>query len=95
MYGATVIMPKDGVPHHSHNLMEKLSFSEGNCGMRMLKRLRCNMLGLLPNKSDAHTINGKLGPLFPCSEKHTFAMEVEWGISSRQPVDGIVPNLLE
>ena len=28
-----------------------------------------NALGLPPNMSDAHTINGKPGPLFPCSEK--------------------------
>ncbi|RAL52533.1 hypothetical protein DM860_017227 [Cuscuta australis] len=28
-----------------------------------------NRLGLPPNASDAHTINGKPGPLFPCSEK--------------------------
>lgn len=26
-------------------------------------------MGLPPNMSDAHTINGKPGPLFPCSEK--------------------------
>ncbi|XVE49039.1 hypothetical protein DITRI_Ditri01bG0050000 [Diplodiscus trichospermus] len=38
-----------------------------------------NKLGLAPNTSDAHTINGKPGPLFPCSEKHTFVMEVEQG----------------
>ncbi|KAK8637409.1 hypothetical protein V6N13_064828 [Hibiscus sabdariffa] len=36
-------------------------------------------MGLPPNMSDAHTINGKPGPLFPCSEKHTFAMEVKFG----------------
>jgi len=28
-----------------------------------------NKMGLPPNMSDAHTINGKPGPLFPCSEK--------------------------
>lgn len=28
-----------------------------------------NSLGLPPNMSDVHTINGKPGPLFPCSEK--------------------------
>lgn len=26
-------------------------------------------MGVPPNMSDAHTINGKPGPLFPCSEK--------------------------
>ncbi|KAL5809499.1 hypothetical protein ACOSQ3_030190 [Xanthoceras sorbifolium] len=40
---------------------------------------KANKLGLPPPTSDAHTINGKPGPLFPCSEKHTFAMEVQSG----------------
>ncbi|KAK8638960.1 hypothetical protein V6N13_137364 [Hibiscus sabdariffa] len=40
---------------------------------------QANKLGLPPPTSDAHTINGKPGPLFPCSSKHTFAMEVEAG----------------
>lgn len=43
--------------------------------MMMLKRLlnkvvkQGNKRGLPPKMSDAHTINGKTGPLFPCSEK--------------------------
>ncbi|RZC70469.1 hypothetical protein C5167_033621 [Papaver somniferum] len=37
---------------------------------------QANKLGLPPPMSDAHTINGKPGPLFPCSEKHTYAQEV-------------------
>jgi laccase len=32
------------------------------------------MLGMAPNMSDAHTINGKPGPLFPCSEKRALGM---------------------
>ncbi|KAK8621095.1 hypothetical protein V6N13_067537 [Hibiscus sabdariffa] len=40
---------------------------------------QANKLGLPPSTSDAHTINGKPGPLFPCSSKHTFSMEVEAG----------------
>ncbi|XVF55472.1 hypothetical protein PTKIN_Ptkin06aG0038800 [Pterospermum kingtungense] len=40
---------------------------------------QANKLGLPPPTSDAHTINGKPGPFFPCSRKHTFAMEVEAG----------------
>ena len=31
-----------------------------------------NTMGLPPNASDAHTINGKPGPLFPCSEKRNY-----------------------
>jgi hypothetical protein len=30
------------------------------------------MPGMAPNTSDAHTINGKPGPLFPCSEKRAW-----------------------
>lgn len=33
-----------------------------------------NQLGLPPNMSDAHTINGKPGPLFPCSDKRKFSI---------------------
>ena len=33
---------------------------------------QANKLGLPPQMSDAHTINGKPGPLFPCSEKRMF-----------------------
>ena len=36
-----------------------------------------NKLGLPPNMSDAHTINGKPGPLFPCSEKRKPAPSIE------------------
>ncbi|CAL5387911.1 unnamed protein product [Camellia sinensis] len=40
---------------------------------------QANKLGLPPQPSNAHTINGKPGPLFPLSEKRTFTMEVEFG----------------
>ncbi|KAL6211573.1 hypothetical protein ACLB2K_016797 [Fragaria x ananassa] len=38
-----------------------------------------NRLALPTNMSVAHTTHGKPWPLFPCSEKHIFTMEVEKG----------------
>ncbi|XP_008801383.2 laccase-25-like [Phoenix dactylifera] len=35
--------------------------------------------GLQPNISDAYTINGRLGDLYRCSNKHTYKLDVEYG----------------
>ncbi|KAL6209600.1 hypothetical protein ACLB2K_020540 [Fragaria x ananassa] len=82
VYGAIVILPKQGTagfpfpqPYSETNLI--LGEWWNNNVEEVVKQ--GNKLGLPPNMSDAHTINGKLGPLFPCSEKRTFAMEVEQG----------------
>ncbi|KAJ4838315.1 Laccase-11 [Turnera subulata] len=81
VYGAIVIMPKEGIPFPfpQPHREEVLILGEwwNNDVEKVVKQ--GNLLGLPPNASDAHTINGKPGPLFPCSEKHTFAMEVEHG----------------
>ncbi|KAI8015874.1 Laccase-11 [Camellia lanceoleosa] len=83
VYGAIVIMPKEGTPspfpfpqpHQETNIIL------GEWWNQDVKTIvtQANKLGLPPQPSNAHTINGKPGPLFPCSEKHTFAMEVEFG----------------
>ncbi|KAJ0965917.1 hypothetical protein J5N97_027055 [Dioscorea zingiberensis] len=72
VHGALVIMPPLGVPYPFPNQPHgEAELSIENQG---------NTLGLPPNMSDAHTINGKPGPLFPCSQdKHTYALDVEWG----------------
>ncbi|KAI4325811.1 hypothetical protein MLD38_031175 [Melastoma candidum] len=81
VYGAFVIMPKQGTlfpfpqPYQEFNI---LLGEWWNSDVEQVEK-QGNQLGLPPNMSDAHTINGKPGPLFPCSEKHTFAMEVESG----------------
>ncbi|KAL3621255.1 Laccase-11 [Castilleja foliolosa] len=81
VYGAIVIVPKQGTPYPfpqpdmEHNLI--LGEWWNNDVEEIVKQ--GNKLGLPPNISDAHTINGKPGPLFPCSEKHTYAIEVEQG----------------
>lgn len=81
VYGAIVIMPKQGTqyPFPQPYLEQTLVLGEWwNQDVETLVN-QGNKLGLPPAPSDAHTINGKPGPLFPCSEKYTFAFEVEQG----------------
>ncbi|KAL5546163.1 hypothetical protein UlMin_005850 [Ulmus minor] len=81
VYGAFVIMPKQGTPFPFPQPYQETNIVLGewwNSDVETLVK-QANKLGLPPPTSDAHTINGKPGPLFPCSEKHTFAMEVEKG----------------
>ncbi|KAL3814123.1 hypothetical protein ACJIZ3_015391 [Penstemon smallii] len=81
VYGAIVIMPKLGTPYpfpqpeFEHNLI--LGEWWNDDVEEIVKQ--GNKLGLPPKMSDAHTINGKPGPLFPCSQKNTYAIEVEQG----------------
>ncbi|XP_024983101.1 laccase-11-like isoform X2 [Cynara cardunculus var. scolymus] len=81
VYGAIVILPKQGTPFPfpQPDNEQVLVFGEWWHGDVEEIVKKGNAMGLPPNMSDAHTINGKPGPLFPCSEKHTFAMEVEQG----------------
>ncbi|KAL7141811.1 hypothetical protein ABFS83_08G078800 [Erythranthe nasuta] len=81
VYGAIVIMPKQGTPFPFPQPDREQVILLGewwNADVETVEN-QGNTLGLPPNMSDAHTINGKPGPFFPCSEKHTFAMEVEQG----------------
>ncbi|KAF2290093.1 hypothetical protein GH714_002085 [Hevea brasiliensis] len=76
VYGAIVIMPKPGnpFPFPQPQMEEVIILGEwwNNDVEEIVKQ--GNKLGLPPNASDARTINGKPGPLFPCSEKYTFSM---------------------
>ncbi|KAM0055113.1 putative laccase [Helianthus debilis subsp. tardiflorus] len=81
VYGAIVILPKQATlfPFPRPDGEQVIVFGEWwHADVEEVEK-QGNALGLPPNMSDAHTINGKPGPLFPCSEKHTFAMEVEQG----------------
>ncbi|KAH9663112.1 Laccase-11 [Citrus sinensis] len=96
VYGAIVIMPKPGspFPFPQPNREEVILLGEWwHTDVEEVEK-QGQKMGLPPNMSDAHTINGKPGPLFPCSEKplnptyiinsapfylDTFAMEVESG----------------
>ncbi|CAA0807629.1 Laccase-11 [Striga hermonthica] len=81
VYGAIVIMPEQGKPYpfpqpdFEHNLVLGEWWNED---VETLVK-QGEKLGVPPKLSDAHTINGKPGPLFPCSEKYTYAIEVEQG----------------
>ncbi|KAK3008361.1 hypothetical protein RJ639_014889 [Escallonia herrerae] len=81
VYGAIVIMPKEGTPFPFPQPYSEANIVLGEWWQADVETIvkTANKLGLPPQSSDAHTINGKPGPLFPCSEKHTFAMEVESG----------------
>ncbi|WOH00924.1 hypothetical protein DCAR_0520300 [Daucus carota subsp. sativus] len=81
VYGAIVIMPKEGTPFPFPQPYREANLVLGEWWNGDVETIvkQGNKLGLPPQMSDAHTINGKPGPLFPCSEKHTFAMEVESG----------------
>ncbi|KAM3709568.1 hypothetical protein ACJW31_02G181300 [Castanea mollissima] len=81
VYGAIVIMPNQGTPFpfpQPNREVEILLGEWWHSDVEEVVKEGTNM-GLPPNMSDAHTINGKPGPLFPCAEKHTFVMEVELG----------------
>ncbi|CAM8894890.1 unnamed protein product [Rhodiola kirilowii] len=81
VYGAIVILPKQGTPFPFPQPYRESSLILGEWWNNDVEEVvkQGNQLGLPPNMSDAHTINGKPGPLFPCSEKYTYAMEVEQG----------------
>ncbi|CAB4313865.1 unnamed protein product [Prunus armeniaca] len=81
VYGAIVILPKQGTPFPFPQPYREAEIILGEWWNGNVEEFvnKANNLGLPPNSSDAHTINGKPGPLFPCYEKHTFVMEVEQG----------------
>ncbi|PSR98165.1 Laccase-11 like, partial [Actinidia chinensis var. chinensis] len=81
IYGAIVIMPKKGTPFPFPQPYQETNIILGEWWNQDVETIvnQANKLGLPPQTSDAHTINGKPGPLFPCSEKYTFAMEVQFG----------------
>lgn len=71
VHGAIVIMPQVGVPYpfpQPHSEAELMLGEWWNADVETIEN-QGNILGLPPNMSDAHTINGKPGPLFPCSDK--------------------------
>ncbi|XP_039116538.1 laccase-11-like [Dioscorea cayenensis subsp. rotundata] len=81
VHGAIVIMPKHGVPYPFPQPDQEAKLILGEWWNEDVEVVETtgSKLGLPPNISDAHTINGKPGPLFPCSDKHTYALEVEHG----------------
>ncbi|KAF3501130.1 hypothetical protein F2Q69_00045756 [Brassica cretica] len=81
VYGAIVILPQPGNPYPFPQPYQETNIVLGEWWNGEVETAvnQANKLGAPPPMSDAHTINGKPGPLFPCSEKHTFVVEVEAG----------------
>uniref|UniRef100_A0A0D3ERL4 Laccase n=1 Tax=Oryza barthii TaxID=65489 RepID=A0A0D3ERL4_9ORYZ len=82
VHGAIVILPAAGVPYPFPKPDDEAEIVLGewwHADVETVER-QGSMLGMAPNMSDAHTINGKPGPLVPfCSEKHTYALQVQSG----------------
>ncbi|PKU77964.1 Laccase-11 [Dendrobium catenatum] len=81
VYGALVILPSKGASFPFPQPAQEAELILGEWWNSDVEEIvkQGNKLGLPPRMSDAHTINGKPGPLFPCSEKYTYAIEVQWG----------------
>ncbi|KAL0342355.1 UNVERIFIED_CONTAM: Laccase-1 [Sesamum calycinum] len=80
VYGAFIIYPRMPLPFsppvHSHF---PIIFGEWwNRDVEVVER-EMMLYGGGPNSSDAYTINGLPGPLYPCSAKDTFIKTVEAG----------------
>ncbi|CAD6343285.1 unnamed protein product [Miscanthus lutarioriparius] len=81
VHGAIVVLPERGVPYPFPKPDAEAEIILGEWWHADVEAVekQGRMLGMAPNMSDAHTINGKPGPLFPCSEKHTYVLQVQWG----------------
>ncbi|RCV26343.1 hypothetical protein SETIT_5G238100v2 [Setaria italica] len=81
VHGAIVVLPARGVPYPFPKPDAEVEIILGEWWHADVEAVekQGRALGMAPNTSDAHTINGKPGPLFPCSDKHTYALQVQWG----------------
>ncbi|XP_031499148.2 laccase-1 [Nymphaea colorata] len=80
VHGAFVIYPKAPYPFPSH-ISEEFPILLGEWWNQDVIAIEADTLlyGGGPNVSDAYTINGLPGPLYPCSKNDTFSMLVEPG----------------
>uniref|UniRef100_J3L263 laccase n=1 Tax=Oryza brachyantha TaxID=4533 RepID=J3L263_ORYBR len=81
VHSAVVVLPGAGVPYPFPEPDDEAEIILGewwHADVETVER-QGSMLGMAPNMSDAHTINGKPGPLFPCYQKHTYALQVRSG----------------
>ncbi|KAL5807784.1 hypothetical protein ACOSQ3_028475 [Xanthoceras sorbifolium] len=73
VYGTIVIMPEQGTPFPFPQPYQETNIVLGEWWNSDVEKIvdQANKLGLAPPMSDAHTINGKPGLLFLCSEKQS------------------------
>ncbi|KAL9230143.1 hypothetical protein vseg_005531 [Gypsophila vaccaria] len=83
LYGPIIILPKRGVPYpfpRPHKEVPMLFGEWWNADTEMVIN-QALQTGGGPNVSDAYTINGLPGPLYNCSAKDTFRLNVKPGKS--------------
>ncbi|XP_060192631.1 laccase-14-like [Lycium barbarum] len=81
VHGALIVYPKPGTPYPFPKPYEEIPIILGQWWKRDVHEIISEYIasdGKLPN-SDAFTINGQLGDLYPCSNNETFKIEVETG----------------
>ncbi|XP_010931158.1 laccase-7 [Elaeis guineensis] len=82
VYGALLIRPRQGTqgyPFHQPDKEVPILLGEWWNPNLVDVANQAFLTGGTPNVSDAYTINGKPGDLYPCSKKHTYKLEVEEG----------------
>ncbi|XP_030450030.1 laccase-7-like [Syzygium oleosum] len=80
IYGALVILPKSGhypfpTPHEQFPIILGEWWNANVINIQN----QAQELGTGPNNSNAYTINGRPGDLYPCSKKHTYKLKVVHG----------------
>ncbi|KAL5545005.1 hypothetical protein UlMin_008789 [Ulmus minor] len=80
VYGAFIIHPRLPYPF-SHPIQAEIPIIFGEWWNEDIDGIVTDMMlyGSGPNSSDAYTINGFPGPLYPCSQKDTFIQTIEHG----------------
>ncbi|KAK7246782.1 hypothetical protein RIF29_41652 [Crotalaria pallida] len=81
LYGAVIIYPKRGDSYPFRNPHAEVPIILGEWWKKEIMDIpkNANKTGGEPILSDAYTINGQPGHLYPCSKKDTFKMIVEYG----------------
>ncbi|KAH9319761.1 hypothetical protein KI387_021530, partial [Taxus chinensis] len=81
VHGAIVILPKRTVLYPFPKPHKEVTLLLGEWWNADVETMvsTAQSSGVAPNTSDAHTINGKPGPLFSCSTKDTFTLSVKPG----------------
>ncbi|KAL7173087.1 hypothetical protein ACSBR2_032537 [Camellia fascicularis] len=81
VYGALIIHPKLGSPYPFQNPKQEIPILLGEWWNRdpISVQRQTVFTGAAPNVSDAYTINGQPGDLYPCSNKGTVRFTVDSG----------------
>ncbi|XP_073042149.1 laccase-7-like [Primulina eburnea] len=81
VHGALIIRPKSGQSYPFPKPHREVPIILGEWWNANVIDVENQALatGAAPNQSDAYTINGRPGDLYPCSSNHTFKLQVEHG----------------